>query len=54
MKIPNKFETIIYGHFFIFNCVKDAEPLPGSSLLSNTKFSDISGAHLIDLGRMKG
>ena len=36
-----------------FNCFKAMEPLQGSSLLSNTKFQEIPGTHLIDLGRMK-
>ena len=36
------------------NCVKDTEPLKGSSLHFTTKFSDIPGAHLIDLENMKG
>ena len=30
------------------------EPLRGGSLLFTTKFSEISGTHFIDLGRMKG
>ena len=29
-------------------------PLRGGSLLFTTKFSDIPGAHFINLGRMKG
>ena len=30
------------------------EPLQGGSLLFTTKFPEITGAHFIDLGRMKG
>ena len=30
------------------------EALQGGSLLFTTKFLEISGTHLIDLGRMKG
>ena len=30
------------------------EPLRGSSLLFTTKFPEIPGTHIIDLGRMKG
>ena len=30
------------------------EPLPVCSLLFTTKLPEISGTHLIDLGRMKG
>ena len=36
-----------------FNCFKAMEPLQGSSLLFDTKFQEIPGTHLIDLGRMK-
>ena len=36
-----------------FNCLKVKEPLPGGSLLFTTKFPEIPGTHLIDLGRMK-
>ena len=37
----------------VFNWLKATEPLQGSSLLFTTKFPDIPGTHLIDLGRMK-
>ena len=37
-----------------FNCPKDTRRLTGSSLLFTTKFSEIPGTHLIDIGRMKG
>ena len=37
-----------------FNCLKATEPLQGGSLFFTTKFPDIPGTHLIDLGRMKG
>ena len=37
-----------------FNCYKASEPLWGDSLLLTTKFPEIPGNHLIDLGRMKG
>ena len=30
------------------------EPLRGGSLIFTTKFPEISGAHFMDLGRMKG
>ena len=30
------------------------EPLRGGNLLFTTKFPEIPGTHLIDLGRMKG
>ena len=36
------------------NCLKAAEPLRGISLVFTTKFPEIPGTHLIDLGRMKG
>ena len=35
-----------------FNCLKATEPLRGGSLLFTTKFPEIPGTHLIDLGRM--
>ena len=35
------------------NCLKPTEPLPGGSLLFTTKLPEISGTHLINLGRMK-
>ena len=37
-----------------FNCLKASEPLQGDSLLFTTKFPEIPGTHLSDLGRMKG
>ena len=37
-----------------FNCLKATEPLRGGSLLFTTKFPEIPGTHMIDLGRMKG
>ena len=37
-----------------FNCLKATEPLRGGSLLFTSKFPEIHGTHLIDLGRMKG
>ena len=37
-----------------FNCLKGTEPLQGGSLFFTTKFPDIPGTHLVDLGRMKG
>ena len=36
-----------------FNCLKATEPLKGGSLLFTTKFPEIPGTHLIDLGRVK-
>ena len=36
-----------------FNYLKAAEPLRGDSLLFTTKFPEIPGTYLIDLGRMK-
>ena len=36
-----------------FNCLKATEPLQGGSLLS-TKFPEIPGTCLIDLGKIKG
>ena len=36
-----------------FNCLKATQPLQGGSLLFTTKFPEIPGTHLIDLGRMK-
>ena len=35
-------------------CLKAAEPPRGGSLLFTTKFPEIPGTHLIDLGRMTG
>ena len=45
----------LYGPFLRtgFNCLKATEPLRGSSLLFTTKFWEIPGTHLINLGRMK-
>ena len=37
-----------------FNCLKAIEPPRGGSLLFTTKFPEIPGTHLIDLGRIKG
>ena len=36
------------------NCLKATEPLRGDSSIFTTKFPEISGTHLTDLGRMKG
>ena len=36
------------------NYLKATKPLQGDSLLFTTKFPEIPGAHLINLGRMKG
>ena len=36
------------------NCRKASEPLRGGSLLFTTKFPEIPGTHLIDLGKIKG
>ena len=36
-----------------FNCLKATEPPCGGSLLFTTKFPEITGTHLIDLGMMK-
>ena len=46
----------LYGPFLWvgFNCLKATEPLQGDSLLFTTKFPEIPGTHLIDLGRIKG
>ena len=45
----------LYGSFLWmgFNCLKATEPLRGVALLFTTKFPEIPGTHLIDLGRMK-
>ena len=45
----------IAGYFLWmgFNCLKATEPLQGGSLLFTTKFPEIPGTHLIDLGRRK-
>ena len=45
----------LYGPFLWmgFNCLKATEPLRGVALLFTTKFPEIPGTHLIDLGRMK-
>ena len=37
-----------------FNCLIAKQPLLGGSLLFTTKFPEIPGTHLINLGRMKG
>ena len=37
-----------------FNCLKATEALQRDSLLCTTKFPEIPGTPLIDLGRMKG
>ena len=44
------------GSFYrwVLNYLKATEPLWGGSLLFTTKFPEIFGSHLIDLGRMKG
>ena len=46
----------LYGHslWVGFNCLKGTEPLREGSLLFTTKLPKIPGAHLIDLGRIKG
>ena len=36
-----------------FNCLKATEPPCGGSLLFTTKFPEITGTHLINLGMMK-
>ena len=36
-----------------FICLKATEPLKEDSLLFTTKFPEIPGTHLIDLGRVK-
>ena len=36
-----------------FNSLKTTEPLPGGSLLFTTKFPEIPGTHLINLGSME-
>ena len=49
------FKKKLYGPFLWmgFNCLKATEPLRGVALLFTTKFPEIPGTHLIDLGRMK-
>ena len=37
-----------------FNCLKAEEPLQGGPLPLTSKFPEIPGTHLINLGRMKG
>ena len=37
-----------------FNCLKAKEPLQGGPLPLTSKFPEIPGTHLINLGRMKG
>ena len=37
-----------------FNCLKTTEPLRGGGLFFRSQFPEITGAHLIDLGRTKG
>ena len=37
-----------------FNCFKATESLQGGRLLFITQFPEVSGTHLINLGRMKG
>ena len=46
----------LYGTFLWiwFNCLQAAGPLVGNSLLFTTKSAGVPGAHLINLGRMKG
>ena len=53
--LPHQKKTL-YGPFLWlgFNCFKTTEPLQGGSLLFTTKFPEIPGTHLIDLGRIKG
>ena len=36
------------------NCLKDAEPLRGDSLLFTTQFPGVPGTHLINFGGKKG
>ena len=52
---PNKKNQKLYRPVFCirFNYLKAAEPLRGGSLLFTTKFPEISGIHLINIGRMK-
>ena len=44
-----------YGSFLWmgFNCPKGTEPPQVNSLVYTTKFREILGTHLIDLGKMK-
>ena len=37
-----------------FSCLKAATPLRGGSLFFTTKFPEVPGTHLIDIGRKKG
>ena len=37
-----------------FNYLKATEPITGGSLLFTSKFPEIPGTHLIDLGRING
>ena len=54
--LPTTSKKKLYGPFLWlgFNCFKTTEPLQGGSLLFTTKFPEITGTHLIDLGRIKG
>ena len=58
MKLP-KSQTLhfqnLMDHFLRMglNCLKATEPLQGGILLFTTKFPEIPGTHLINLGRMK-
>ena len=58
MKLP-KSQTLHFqnltDHFLRMglNCLKATEPLQGGTLLFTTKFPEIPGTHLINLGRMK-
>ena len=53
--IKKLFLKKLHGPFLLmgFNCLKNTEPLRGSSLLFTTKFPEIPGTYWIDLGRMK-
>ena len=54
--ISSSIKKKLYGTFLWmgFNFLKATEPLRGDSLLFATKFPEIPGTHLIDLGRMEG
>ena len=62
LQFPQKLNNVrkktlkLYGPFLWIgvNCLKATEPLRGDRLLFITKSSEVTGTHLIDLGRMKG
>ena len=53
-KKPQKQTNFIAPFYGWGSTTSSLEPLRGGSLIFTSKFPEISGAHFMDLGRMKG